>query len=166
MPSVIGTDSGSGVNVAANYLKARPSTRFSTRQLAFFQIDVANIHVNPEYADSLFSKVVRGVQVVAEIYAVGTPYSGSVIVVVAADTTTGEDQVYNDMAQAMSTAIGNGASVTPVGLYGNGFLSWSHNVTVNAGQHVANHGDGIEVPTGGTGNQKPPYENESVAYLD
>jgi hypothetical protein len=38
MPSVIGTDSGSGVNVAANYLKTLPSTQFGTRQISVINI--------------------------------------------------------------------------------------------------------------------------------
>ena len=91
--------------------------------------------------------------------------------VVATDTTTGEDTLFNDMAQSMSDAIGNSASVTPVGLYGNSFFSLSGNVTnnlsdPNAGQSYDDLGDGILVPTGGTGNQIPPYENEDVSQYD
>lgn len=164
MPSVIDTV------VTANYLKARPSTRFSTRQLAFFQINVTDVHVNFEESNSIFSKVVRGVQVVAEIYAIGTPDNDNVIIVVATDTTTGEDELYNTMAQQMSQAIngnlGLGASVYHVALYGDGFLNINGNVTNDDGQNMHDSGDGIEVPTGGTGNQKPPYENEAVSFYD
>ena len=40
MPSLIGADAGSGVNVAANYLKTSPSTQFGTRALKFLAINV------------------------------------------------------------------------------------------------------------------------------
>lgn len=160
MPSVIDTI------VTANYLKARPSTRFSTRQLAFFKINVEDVHVNFEESNSLFSKVIRAVQVNAEIYAVGTPDNHNVIVVVATDTTTGDDTVYNNMAHTLSTTIGFGASVQHIELYGNGFLGLNGNVTIDDGQGMQDFGDGIEIPTGGTGNQKPPYENEAVNFYD
>ena len=40
MPSLFGADAGSGVNVAANYLKTSPSTQFGTRALKFLAINV------------------------------------------------------------------------------------------------------------------------------
>ena len=168
MPSVIGTDSTSGINVAANYLKARPSTRFSTRQLAFFNIAVTGIETSFEAPNSLFSKVIRAVQVVAEIYAVGTPASGNVIVVVATDTTTGETKAFNANATKMSTAIGNSAVVTPIALLGNGVTTLSANITYggtsNTTTDYAVSGDGGNqlIPYGGTGNQIPPYEDEDA----
>jgi len=73
MPSVIGTDSGSGVNVAANYLKTLPSTQFGTRQISVINIAIADVFVNHANADSLFSKSVRALQQTAEVWAVFTP---------------------------------------------------------------------------------------------
>ena len=131
MPSVIGTDSGSGINVAANYLKTKPSTRFATRQLQFYDVQVNGCATDPYDSNSLYSRAVRGVQVAAEIYAVGEPYSDHFMVVVASDTTTDPvnilgseagDGTVNDMAQSLQTAIGSICqSVTPRHLYGAGF---------------------------------------------
>jgi hypothetical protein len=77
MPSVIGTDAGSGVNVAANYLKTKPSTQFGTRQLSVLNIAIADVFVNYANADSLFSKSVRALQQTAEVWSVFTPVDGS-----------------------------------------------------------------------------------------
>ena len=74
MPSVI--DSGlshSVVNVAANYLKAQPSTQFGTRQLTVIKVEIDGVYVNYADADSLFSKSVRALQQTAEVWAVFTP---------------------------------------------------------------------------------------------
>ena len=92
MPSQIGNP-GNVVNVTANYLVAHPSTKFSTRELAFVVIDMDNsTYFNDGYvSNSHFSQVVRAVQVVAEIQAVGTPYNGVVTVVVVKDTTSDGD---------------------------------------------------------------------------
>jgi hypothetical protein len=120
MPSVIGTDA-SGVNVAANYLKAKPSTRFGTRQLAFFNVAKSNVHVSYADSNSDYSKAIRAIQTQAEIYAVGIPASGNFIVVVAQDTAndgTNTDDGLNSMAQTLSTATGG--TVTAVHLSGNG----------------------------------------------
>ena len=73
MPSVIGTDSGSGVNVAANYLKTLPTTQFGTRQISVINIAIVDVFVNHADANSLFSKSVRALQQTAEVWAVFTP---------------------------------------------------------------------------------------------
>jgi hypothetical protein len=67
MPSHIGTD------VAANYLKAKPSTQFGTRQLTVLNIAQADVAASYAAADSLFSKTVRALQQTAEVWAVFTP---------------------------------------------------------------------------------------------
>ena len=129
MPSVIGTDSGSGINVAANYLKTKPSTRFATRQLTFFDITVTGCATNPYDANSLYSRAVRGVQVAAEVYAVGAPSADHFMVVVASDTAADPhdnnfdgDGTTNAMAQTLQAAIGSICSgVTPKHLIGAGF---------------------------------------------
>ena len=73
MPSVIGADSGSGVNVAANYLKASASTQFGTRQLSVIKIVQADDAVSASAANSLYSKSIRALQQTAEVYAVYAP---------------------------------------------------------------------------------------------
>jgi hypothetical protein len=111
-----------GITVSANYLKAKPSTRFGTRQLAFFNVAISNVHVDYRDSDSLYSRAVRAIQVNAEIYAVGTPASDNFIVVVAQDTANdGEntDDGLNPMAQTLSQVTGG--TVTAVHLSGTGF---------------------------------------------
>ena len=71
MPSLVGN------YVAANYLKAKPSTQFGTRQLSVLNIAQADVFVNHANADSLFSKTVRALQQTAEVWAVFTPVDGS-----------------------------------------------------------------------------------------
>jgi hypothetical protein len=92
MPSVIGADSGSGVNVAANYLK-NPGlfSQFGTRQLTFVSISVSGLDTNYANADSTFSKTVRALQQAVEVYFIGTPASGAVVAAIAADTSYNGD---------------------------------------------------------------------------
>jgi hypothetical protein len=99
MPSLIGADAGSGVNVAANYLKSTaPFTRFSTRQLQIISVTQTGIHTTYANADSLFSKTVRALQQTAEIYAVGTPASGVCQFIIAVDTQSTADSATDQTA--------------------------------------------------------------------
>lgn len=104
MPSVIGT------LVTANYLKASPSTRFSTRQLAFVEIEVTGCHTNYKLSNSLYSRAIRGVQTVAEVYAVGEPSANKFMVVIAQDTDGADnnndvDAGSNSNSQNMQNAV-------------------------------------------------------------
>jgi predicted transcriptional regulator len=78
MPSQI-ANAGNIVDIAANYLKAKPSTQFGTRQLTVIKVAVANLTDGggADYllSDSLFSKTVRALQQTAEVWAVFTPVS-------------------------------------------------------------------------------------------
>ena len=128
MPSQINNEGNvgyaEGLTVSANYLKAKPSTRFSTRQLAFFTVTISNVHVNYLNSDSLFSKAVRAVQQNAEIYAVGIPAANDFVVIVAQDTANDGDNTddsLNNMAQTLSTATGG--TVTAVHLAGDALVS-------------------------------------------
>lgn len=67
MPSLVGT------SVAANYLKAAPSTRFSTRELSIVKIVITDVDLTPTASNSNFSKAVRALQQTAEVYAIGKP---------------------------------------------------------------------------------------------
>ena len=129
MPSQI-NNQGNVVNVTANYLKTKPSTRFSTRDLAFLEIDMDDNSYfnNYEFPDSNFSRVVRLVQTQAEIYAVGTPDNGVVIIVVAIDTAGDGDNTDNGLNarattidQALSNAGINADTVRFRRLLGAGF---------------------------------------------
>ena len=111
MPSQI-NNAGNVYNVTANYLVAKPSTRFSTRQLQFVEVEVTACHTDPYLADSLYSRAIRGVQAVAEVYAVGRPSANKFMVVIAQDTSGVDDSIENTFdtnsnAQSMTTAVQN-----------------------------------------------------------
>jgi hypothetical protein len=91
MPSLIGV--GGATGIAANYLKAAPSTKFGTRELvhALITINNVNLYTNADLSDSNFSKAIRAIQTIAEIYAVGIPADtegpgSSFTVILSADT--------------------------------------------------------------------------------
>ena len=90
MPSVIDPSlTNSVTNVAANYLKSKPSTQFGTRQLTVLKVEIADVFVDHALSDSLFSKSVRALQQTAEVWAVFTPVDGSpdsFNVIIATDT--------------------------------------------------------------------------------
>lgn len=123
MPSTIDDAGYNGLGgPAANYLKAKPSTRFATRQLAFFEVNLSGVSTNPYNANSVYSKAIRAIQQNAEIYAVGEPNSTYFMVVVAQDTASdgsNTDDGLNDMAHTLSTATGG--TVTAKHMFGNGF---------------------------------------------
>ena len=88
MPSQI-NNGGNIVNIAANYLVAKPSTQFGTRQLSVLNIAQAGVFVDYALSDSLFSKSVRALQQTAEVWAVFTPVDASTDsfnVIIATDT--------------------------------------------------------------------------------
>lgn len=122
---------GTDKDIAANYLKTKPSTRFATRQLTFFDVQVNGCASNPYLSNSLYSKAVRGVQVAAEVYAVGEPNSDHFMVVVASDTANDPhvndedgDGTVNEMAQTLQAAIGTICQgVTAKHLHGAGFAT-------------------------------------------
>ena len=72
--------------VAANYLKAKPSTQFGTRQLSVLTITQTGIHTTHANANSLFSKTIRAIQQTAEIHAVFTPVTDAVNVIISTDS--------------------------------------------------------------------------------
>ena len=116
-----------------NWTQTKPSTRISTRQLGFFQVEVNNVGTNPYVADSLYSRAVRGIMTQGEVFAVGVPSGNYFIVVMAHDTAndgsyTEEfdlDDSYNSMAQRLADAVrasaGTCDGVVTRHLAGNGF---------------------------------------------
>jgi hypothetical protein len=117
MPSVDSTTS-------ANWLKTAPTTQFGTRALKFVKIvgsstprdftkqtGSSGAHTD---AGSYYSTVIRTVQNFAEIYAVGTPTSTEITVVVADDTQNGADSgntqatSYGLLEAAIAAAMGAG----------------------------------------------------------
>lgn len=120
MPSVIGINSESGVNVAANYLKAFPSTKFATRELTFAIITVNDTMESDHLdANSLFSKAVRALQLQAEVYGIGEPTDGegdaTFIAILASDTLANDVEGRSGawtLAEAMSDALDETVTVT------------------------------------------------------
>lgn len=110
-----------GSPVTNNYLKAAVNySKFGTRELTFVNVDVANIETNPTTADSVFSKVVRAMQQVGEIYYVGTPDSNGVAFILAADTLVNSEASNSQTIAEAMTAAGLTATVTTsAGLVGN-----------------------------------------------
>lgn len=120
MPSVIGPNPATGVDVAANYLKAFPTTKFGTRELTFAIITV-NDSMENDYleSNSLFSQAVRSLQLQAEIYGIGEPVDGegdsTFIAILSADTLANDVESRAGaltLAQAMSSALDTSVSIT------------------------------------------------------
>ena len=118
MPSLIGADAGSGVNVAANYGRmtsqqtygiGQAFTNFATRQLRLIKVTAtaSNGSTAVDFTDasaaaySDFSKAVRAVQGYAEVYAIFTPGTAGFLALVAEDTIN--DQTSGNVADRTST---------------------------------------------------------------
>lgn len=106
MPSLIGADSGSGINVAVNYLRMTPTqtygvgeyyTNFGTRQITMIKVLVTGgtndmtkgaDGATGAYTDpnSLLAKAVRSLQQYMEVYAVYTPVATGFLALVSFDT--------------------------------------------------------------------------------
>ena len=98
MPSLIGADAGSGVNVAANYLKAVESTQFATRGLRFIKVVADNggtvdfskavLAATGVYttSNSIYQKGLNALMGFVEVYASFAPGTGGFIVAIADDT--------------------------------------------------------------------------------
>lgn len=124
---------GTGADVSANYLRTTPSTRFSTRQLQFFEVTLSGVETNFDSVDSDFSRAVRGVQVAAEVYAIGIPSSNKFMVVVADDTANNGDdsdidgEYTNAKGQTIKAAIdastGGNSTVTRKLMVGGAFTT-------------------------------------------
>lgn len=116
MPSLVGT------TVAANYLKASPSTQFGTRELTIISVAQTGIDTTPTVANSLFSKTVRALQQSAEVYAVGTPTTGACQFIIATDTQSTADSAtdatagYGLLEAAILAGSGVAGTVTAVAL--------------------------------------------------
>lgn len=135
MPSLLGTDSGSGVNVAANYGRmtaqqtygvGQAFTNFATRQLRLIKITATGsngstpVNFTDASAGALsdFSKAVRALQTVAEVYAILTPGTAGFLALVAEDTINDSDTGsnvaggYGDVEAAILAALAKGGSAT------------------------------------------------------
>ena len=116
-----------GVTLPANNYKSVPLSNYSTRALEFFRIDVAGVETDYTASNSLFTKVIRGMQTISQIAVVGTPAAGSVIVAVEGDTTPDSGPAFSNdstptkaerMQAAVAASVGAAATVTSVSLVG------------------------------------------------
>lgn len=144
MPSLLGTDvaanygrmiSPENYTVDGNNVRTwtGPYTQFGTRQIKFLKVvgvhDGGAVHFEYETLAALgdgytaplsvYSKAVRAIQTMAEIYAVGIPDSVGFIAIVAADTennasvdSNGQEGTYNALEAVVKAAIGADTSVT------------------------------------------------------
>lgn len=131
MPSIIGADAGSGVNVAANYLR-NPGTfsQFGTRDLTFIKVAVTGGSNDMRYQDgatsslsfnlsnSLYQKAVNVLQGFGEVYFVGAPGAGGFVAAISADTRNGADSgntqatTYGLLEAAINAALNASAATT------------------------------------------------------
>jgi len=125
MPSLVGS------TVAANYLKADPSTQFGTRQLSVLKVEIADVAASYADSNSLFSKAVRAIQQTAEIWAVFTPVNTT-------------DDYFHVIISTDSQWDGVSGTITPNGTAGNGSYNMFE-AAIEAGCGVAAT---VTVPTG------------------
>ena len=131
MPSQIG-NGGNVVDIAANYLVAKPSTQFGTRQLSVLTITKEGVGSVEDYlaSDSLYSKIIRALQQTAEVWAVFTPLENSSSadsfnVIISADSQfTGDTELHGAVNEGdidtaggygvLETALNKGAGTTGI----------------------------------------------------
>ena len=138
MPSLIDPSlTHSTVDVAANYGKMTAQqtygtgtiySNFGTRQLRFIQLSAvtgntgstAAVNFSTNYLDSFsdFSKAIRAIQTVAEIYYINVPNSTGFVIAVAEDTINDSDSgnleggSYGDLETAVMDACTTGTGKT------------------------------------------------------
>ena len=111
MPTLVGT------SIAANHAKAVETSQLGTRRLVYFVIDMG-VDTESNYTDSnsLYSKAVRAIQTVSEIYSVGKPNGNEFTVAVAFDTvaTDAQDELDQNYGTngVMEAIIDEACSVT------------------------------------------------------
>lgn len=98
--------------LSPNAKKVQPGFNFGTPALAFYKITLTGIETNYANSDSVFAKTINALQGFAELYGVGTPASGAVVIVV--NENTQQDSTGNDWAEAeaaMDAASGGTTAV-------------------------------------------------------
>ena len=78
--------------ISDNWQRTAPSTTFGTPALDFFVVDLGtNVETNWAQSNSLFSKAVRGIQLVANLYMVGQPGGNAFTIAVVSNTCPGRN---------------------------------------------------------------------------
>lgn len=103
-----------GTTVAANYLKASPSTQFGTRAISFYSVAGTGFNTNYSDSDSNFAKAVRAIETIAEVYLLGTPASAGFVVGIATDTANAyvSSNGDTDVAAAIDAVVTNATSIS------------------------------------------------------
>ena len=105
-----------GTEVASNYAKAAPSSRFGTRELSFYSVALTGVETNYTDSNSNFAKAIRGIMLNAEVFFVGTPAAGAFVVAVATDTCGNEIEGASSrtlsLKEAVDVATGGSSTVT------------------------------------------------------
>ena len=100
MPTLVGT------SVAANHAKAVETSQLGTRRQVFFVVDMGvDVETNYTASNSLYSKAVRAIQSVAEIYSVGVPNGQNFTVSVAYETVATSDPTGLDTNSGTNTVM-------------------------------------------------------------
>ena len=119
-----------GTTVAANARKIPGTDRLGSvgiRELWFFNSALTGVHTNYTYSNSTFAKCILGVETSAELFFVGTPDSGNVIVAVATDTAddSGNVDASPTVAEQIKANVdaftGGTSTVTAISVVGNAF---------------------------------------------
>jgi hypothetical protein len=78
--------------ISDNWQKAAPSTKFGTPAIDFYVVDMGtDVETDWDESNSLFSKAVRGVQLVANLYFVGKPDGNFFTIGVVSNTCPGSN---------------------------------------------------------------------------
>jgi hypothetical protein len=168
--------------VVANYLRAAPTTRISTRQIQFLWVFTgeASPSINPasepDAPNSVFSKLVRGIQAQAEVVIVGSPSSDGFIIGVYADTfndgnmtdpNEAQDYAYKQLSDSfvrtLSQSADASAGVTGIDvdyevLYGRGFVPMGSGDPVRAINYV--NPQSVQIDGSYNYQGQSSYENE------
>lgn len=114
--------------ISDNWQKAAPSIRFGTPALDFYVVDLGtDVETDWDLSNSLFSKAIRGIQLVATVYMVGAPNGNAFTVAVVSNTCpganpgaiTGTNSFLND---AVDAATGESSSVYYAAFDGSSFI--------------------------------------------
>jgi hypothetical protein len=109
------SNAGAAITTAylpANNYKSVPSSKFGTRELAFFSVTISGVHTSYTASNSTYVKAIKGIQQVAEVYFVGTPASDAFVVAVALDTDNGQTSA-NTNDESLEVAIERALAVSP-----------------------------------------------------
>ena len=107
--------------VSDNWQKAAPSSTFGTPAIDFYVVDMGtDVEGEGDWADSnsLFSKAVRGVQLVANLYFVGKPNGNYFTVAVASGTCPGRNPgAISGSNATLSARVNEAAGISSATVY-------------------------------------------------